>query len=186
VNLTQHAYFNLAGHDCGDILDHELTLNASHFLPVGASLIPVGPKRSVAGTPDFDGARIGERLDQSDEQLVIGHRYDHNFVLDRPTTASPFAARVHEPRSGRVLEIFTTEPGIQFYSGSGVGGDRAGKGRHVYARNAALALEPQHFLDSPNRPDFPSTILPAGEEYRSRTVYRFSTSSNRPSPPRGN
>jgi aldose 1-epimerase len=176
-------YFNLAGHDAGDILAHELTLKASHFLPVGATRLPEGPARSVAGTPfDFRMPhRIGERLAEADEQLVAGHGYDHNFVLDRAADGKlAFAARVYEPRSGRVMEIFTTEPGIQFYSGSGVAADRPGKNGHVYTRNAALALEPQHFPDSPNHPEFPSTILRPGEEYRSRTVYRFSATHHPP------
>lgn len=178
VNLTQHAYFNLAGHDAGDILGHELTLNASRYLPVGRTLLPVGSGSNVANTPfDFRTPhRISARINQADEQLIVGHGYDHTFVLNGTRGDDPaFAARLYEPTSGRVMEIFTTEPGIQFYSGSGLGADRQGKNGHVYARNAALALEPQHFPDSPNHPEFPSTILRPGAEYRSRTVYRFST-----------
>lgn len=180
VNLTQHSYVNLAGHDAGTILDHELIIDAPQFTPVDTTLIPTGELRDVAGTPfDFTAARrIGARIADDDEQLRIGNGYDHNFVLARRTPSGDqptFAARLYEPRSGRTLEIHTTEPGIQFYSGSGLAGGAPGKGGHAYVRNSALALETQHFPDSPNHPAFPSTILRPGEEYRSRTVYRFGT-----------
>jgi aldose 1-epimerase len=177
VNLTQHAYFNLAGHASGDVLAHELTLAASRFTPVDASLIPTGELRDVAGTPfDFRSPRrIGSVLGADDEQLRVGKGFDHNFVLDRDEgeDAVAFAARLYEPTSGRVLEIHTTEPGIQFYSGAALGGV-TGKGGHVYGANAGLALETQHFPDSPNQPAFPSTILRPGEGFTSRTIYRFS------------
>jgi aldose 1-epimerase len=177
VNLTNHSYFNLAGPGSGQILGHILTIEADKFTPVDSSLIPTGELRDVTGTP-FDFRKptaIGARIDSNDEQIKLGGGYDHNFVLRRKAgDPASLAARVVEPTTGRVLEMWTTEPGMQLYTGNFLDGSARGKGGVAYTKRSAFCLETQHFPDSPNQPKFPSVVLDRGEQYHTTTIYRFS------------
>ena len=174
VNLTHHSYFNLAGK--GDILNHQVMMPADKFTPVDVNLIPTGELKPVNGTPfDFrTPTAIGARIGQDDEQLKFGGGYDHNWVINKPMGQLGLMARVYEPTSGRVMEVWSTDPGLQFYSGNFLDGKNKGKGGWVHKYRNGFCMEPQHYPDSPNQPNFPSVVLKPGQTYRNTIIYKFS------------
>lgn len=175
LNLTNHSYFNLSGAGDPSVNDHRLTINADYYLPTDQTAIPYGPKERVEGTPmDFRQAHeVGERIDEPFEQLIFGKGYDHTYILNKEGDELSFCACCESPKTGIVMEVYTTQPGVQLYTGNWMTGDFAGKNGQRYPARAALCLETQHFPDSPNHPDYPTTALRPGELFQSTTVYKF-------------